>query len=150
MTGSDRIVCRRLEDGDLESTVAMLRAAFGGWPGYDLEGVPAVEHLRWKLGGVPREPGQTVAVLGDRVVGSYLTIPRRLRLRGDTVLMVDSVDNAVHPDCRGRGLLRQMAASANGGGRQLSYHGAWGNYAVSEAVFHVWPRDADTVPDGVA
>ena len=133
---------RALTDGDFGEAAELLGAAFGGWPGYGIGDVHPADHLRWKLEGPDREPCQTAAVSGGRIVGLYLTIPRRVCVGGERLLLVDSVDNVVHASARGRGVYRRMIEHAEGH-REGAYDGAWGNYSVSGTVMHVFPRNAD-------
>ncbi len=63
-------------DGSLQlrtATLAVLQGAFPRWPAFEI-GVPALEHLEWKLGG-PGGDGigeHSVVVDDDRVVGMRL------------------------------------------------------------------------------
>jgi GNAT superfamily N-acetyltransferase len=85
----------------------LLLAAYGTWPKSEL-GVPAIDHLRWKLeSGI--EPYRAAVVEHDGIfVGGVLTSFRELVLQGQAVMGAGGGDVAVHPDYQGQGVFSAM------------------------------------------
>jgi GNAT superfamily N-acetyltransferase len=99
---------RYYREGDDEGILDLLVAAFGRWPGVDID-VPPIDHLRWKLSSDPiAKQVNYVAEADGRIVGCQLIFVQRLKY-GERVLLADNgTDYAVHPDFQGRGLSKEI------------------------------------------
>jgi len=88
--------------------LAVIEAAYGTWPGFDLT-VPAIEHLRWKMApGDGLHPKHIVILIEDQIVVSRLRWQNHIQIGGHTYLNETGADLAVHPEFQGRGLARLM------------------------------------------
>ncbi len=99
---------RYYREGDEQGILDCLTAAFGSWPGVDID-VPPIEHLRWKLSSHPiLRRYNYVAVDGERIVGCQLIFVQRVKDRDRALLADACTDYAVHPDYQGQGLSREL------------------------------------------
>jgi GNAT superfamily N-acetyltransferase len=70
----------------------------------------SLEYLRWLYEESP--DGRNIAsdhYESDKLLGHYTVIPQRWRVAGQTKLMAVSLNTAVHPEARGKGLFVQLA-----------------------------------------
>ncbi len=111
------IVYRSARPGDAEAIIAFLRAC-----GYESD----LAFWRWINVECPQ--GRTMVELaldGERVIGHYAVLPRRLRLGGAVVQAGQAIHAAVHPECRGlavlQGLMRRVVASCRAAGLPFLY-----------------------------
>jgi GNAT superfamily N-acetyltransferase len=97
---------RSYRAGDAPRVIALLRAAFGDWPGPRVAARHRPEEFfAWKHERNPHGPSFILVVEADgRVVGARAYMPWRLTVDGQSVQAVHSVDMATHPGHRGRGL----------------------------------------------
>lgn len=97
---------RSYRAGDAPRAIALLRAAFGAWPGPRVAARDRPEEFfSWKHERNPHGRSFILVVEADgRLVGlrAYMRWP--LSVDGRSVQAVHSVDMATHPDYRGRGL----------------------------------------------
>jgi len=104
----DSVTYRWFRDGDESGLLALLQAAFGRWPGVDVPCEP-IEHLRWKLRmGGSTTTLHTVAEADGRIVAGQLLSVQPYASRGQPLSILRGWDSAVHPDYRGRGIMREM------------------------------------------
>ncbi len=96
-----------LREWDLEACVALLQAAFEGWPGQPID-VPAIDHLRWKLAAPGPIPGRAhLLELDGRLVALGIYLTRSYRVQGTTHRVLETGDAAVHPEHQEEGLYRR-------------------------------------------
>lgn len=105
------LVVRTMSEADFEAAAAVLVGAFGRWPSHDIDVSPA-DHLRWKLSGPGNDLAyQYVAEVDGRVVGTRFCLISRVKL-GDVVFPArQSMDIAVLPEFRRRGIFEQTRQS---------------------------------------
>lgn len=95
---------RVFEADDQERVIELLQAAFGGWPRY-VEGVTPEDFFRWKhVTGAFGPSIGLVAEIDGAIVGFYALTTWRLRIAGRPVRTNRSVDLAVDPTARRRGV----------------------------------------------
>ena len=93
--------------GDEEGLLEMLTAAFGRWPGVDID-VPVIDHFRWKLLSRGAQSWHQLVTIDGRIAGARLHIPQRIKV-GDRILRsVQPVDTAVHPNYRNQGVMDRL------------------------------------------
>ena len=69
-----------------------------------------VEYWEWQFKNNPAGFAEIwLAVVGERVVGQYVIIPMRLKIRGRDVLGSLSLDTITHPDYRRQGMFEVLA-----------------------------------------
>jgi len=112
--------------GDEEGIVELLQLVFKGWPHIDLSCSP-LDHWRWKFEDNPiQKRFITVAEIENKIIGCLHIIPLRIKIGDDVYLCSTSVDFAVHPDFRERGVSRKVANLSSekrrDGGVNLDYH----------------------------
>jgi GNAT superfamily N-acetyltransferase len=97
---------RNYRAGDARRVIALLRAAFGDWPGPRVAARDrAEEFFAWKHERNPQGPSVILVVEADgQLVGARAYMRWSLRADGQSVQAVHSVDMATHPDHRGKGL----------------------------------------------
>ena len=112
-----KIAYRSYRVGDEEAIIAFLREC-----GYQ----PDLPFWRWINRGCPH--GKTMielALEGQRIVGHYALLPRRLRAGGATITAGQGIHAAVHPEFRGlavlQGLMRRVVEAARAAGLPLLY-----------------------------
>jgi GNAT superfamily N-acetyltransferase len=107
---------RTYRDEDAAEVLALLRAAFGDWPGprvaaHDRPG----DFFRWKHERNPHGPSFIVLAQADgRVAAMRAYMPWPLVAGGERASAVHTVDLATHPDYRGRGVSSQLSRHAIG------------------------------------
>ena len=103
---------RFYEERDAEAVVAVLTAAFDGWPTVEIS-VPAIDHYRWKIAGHP-EAAQLglVAEFDGRIVGSQDYFLMRMKAGDDELLAKQGVDFCVHPDYQRLGIRTRLRVMA--------------------------------------
>jgi len=110
--------------------LAILRESFEGWHGDRGEA-----YWAWKFERNPHGAARIwVAEEEGQIAGCYVLTPTRVHLRGQTIMGAQSVDAAVHPDFRGRGVFTALARTAmedaTGEGLALTFA------FPTEAAFH--------------
>ena len=88
--------------------IALLRASYEGWHGERSEAV-----WQWKF--VENPHGEARIWVGDdegRIAGCYILTPVMMQVARETVRGAQSVDAAVSPDYRGRGVFTDLAKAA--------------------------------------
>ena len=105
---------REIGDADAQRIHGVLQSAFDPWPITAVSGVPAIEHLRWRLDG-PQAPGSLVVLAedGPRLVAARIDIPWPVRLLGARATAMMGTDKAVLPDYRGRGIDARSTTTAD-------------------------------------
>ncbi len=120
---------RRFRPEDRNAVIALLRECYGGWYGPASE-----EYWEWRHERNPH--GRSLIWLAedaDVVVGCYILSPVRLRIGGETMRGAQSLDAAVLPDYRRRGLIRDLGRTAM---EQANEHGIALTFAfVTEGAF---------------
>ena len=102
------MICRRFRPEDKPAVISVLRESIDDW-----QGDWADAYWEWKFERNPRGPGRIwVGDDGGRIAGCYIWNPVRIRWGDTTFLGAQSVDAAVHPDYRGRGLFTDLARTA--------------------------------------
>ena len=102
---------RPLSLDESPDAVATLQAAFREWPS-DMEGGNPLEHFRWKHLECPL--GQSLMFVAEadaRVVGFAAWLPCTFAAGGKTIEARRSVDLAVRPEYRGRGVAAALATA---------------------------------------
>lgn len=95
---------RTYREADESAVVALLGAAFDGWP-RDIAVADPGAFFRWKHLGSPFGRSlMLVAEQGSAIVGFAAWLPCRFSARGRSVDALRGVDLAVHPEQRGRGV----------------------------------------------
>ena len=106
---------RTYRAGDAPRVIALLRRAFGDWPGRRVaaHGKPD-EFFRWKHERNPHGPSYIVLAEAEgRLAGMRAYMPWPLRVnRGEKLNAVQGVDIATDPAFRGRGLSSQLLNGA--------------------------------------
>lgn len=111
------IVYRLYRPGDEEAIIAFLREC-----GYE----PDLAFWRW----INRESPQSttlieVAEKGQRIIGHYAVLPRRLSVGGASVTAGQAIHAAVHPEFRGlavlQGLMRRIVEASRAAGLPFLY-----------------------------
>ncbi len=97
------ILLRDLTQEDLERMVELLQVVFDGWPAFD-PGVTAVDHLRWKIETPFAGVAAIAAEIEGELVGSVTVFTLRAKVGDREFPRTRSLDYAVHPDFRGRGI----------------------------------------------
>lgn len=93
---------RKFEPGDQDDLIDLLNLAYNGWH--------SPEYFKWKFGKNPHgNPLIWVAEDNDRIVGCYIINPVRIRMGKVSVLCAQSVDAAVDPEYRGKGIFKKLA-----------------------------------------
>lgn len=108
MLSRDYIV-RPYQIGDEEKIVDLLEMAFNSWPHLDLSS-SKVDYWRWKHLNNPI--GKSIVLVASHdgeIIGCNHTMPLRLKIGREIYLGGIGVDEAVHPDFRGRGVWNDMA-----------------------------------------
>jgi GNAT superfamily N-acetyltransferase len=109
----DALEIRVARPDDEPAVVALMQAAFGGWP-RGVEGHSPGELFRRKHMGSPF--GRSIVLVGEtegEIVGCEAWMPWRLRADGRTVQAIRGTDLAVHPDHRGRGVQKALVRAAD-------------------------------------
>src|SRR5688500_9019132 len=117
MDGSGTVTTARLEptyrlvqEDDQSEILAVLQAAYEGWPQFEL-GVPPIEHLRWLLEGHASIPGRHgVAAVGSRIAAVSMMTFREVRVRGRVLTMRQGASAAAHPDFQRTGIYQALRA----------------------------------------
>jgi predicted N-acetyltransferase YhbS len=102
------MICRPCLPEDQAAVIDVLRASYGGWHGERSEAV-----WQWKFAENPH--GEARIWVGDdegRIAGCYILTPAMLQVAGETVRGAQSVDAAVSPEYRGRGVFTDLAQAA--------------------------------------
>lgn len=93
---------------DDEGIVRVLQAAFGRWPKFD-DGIPAIDHLRWKRECDPEGlEYNCVAEKDGRIVGAQFFWIQRLKVGEGVLRSAQGHDFCVHPDFQGLGIRTGM------------------------------------------
>ncbi|MEE2777440.1 MAG: hypothetical protein VYE73_11855 [Acidobacteriota bacterium] len=92
-----------LSDADIEELAALLEASFPQWPGRQT-GVPAVDHLRWKLEGADEDEAAILGRLGNELAVGQTVWNQEFLLNGRSTRRIAFNDLAVSPRHRGQGL----------------------------------------------
>ncbi|MEE2777001.1 MAG: hypothetical protein VYE73_09600 [Acidobacteriota bacterium] len=93
----------------LQHAVDIIEASFTRWPAIET-GVPAVEHLRWKLEYPGWAPNELVMETAERVeVGVYLRVHRVFRIGRRSYRVRDWQDSCIHPNYQGLGLFSRQS-----------------------------------------
>ena len=98
------IIARTYEPGDENKIVRFLSLVFKKWPKFDVEG-SSLDHWLWKYK-IPESV--VVAEDEDEIVGSFHSIPIKIKVGNDVIDSCQGVDVAVHPDYRGEGVYGKM------------------------------------------
>jgi GNAT superfamily N-acetyltransferase len=102
------MLCRRFRPEDKAAVISVLQESIDDW-----QGDRAEAYWEWKFERNPRGPARIwVGDDGGRIAGCYIWNPVRVRWGEATLLGAQSVDAAVHPDYRGRGLFTDLARTA--------------------------------------
>jgi GNAT superfamily N-acetyltransferase len=102
------VICRRFRAEDKADVLALLRTSFDGWHGERSEA-----YWEWKFEHNPH--GRALIWVSDdggRIAGCYIWIPTQVRFGDETILGAQSVDAAVDPAYRGRGVFSDLARMA--------------------------------------
>ncbi len=134
---------RAYRPGDEEGIVELLEVVFKGWPQIDLSCSP-LDHWRWKFENNPiQKRFITVAEIDDKIIGCLHIIPLMLKIGDDIYLCSTSVDFAVHPDFRERGVSKKVGPlcveKRREGGVNLDYH-ITGNPILIKGILKDRPR----------
>lgn len=107
--GAGEPVFRRGGLADAEAVLPVLQSAFPQWPPFEV-GVPALEHLRWKMTPPPGFPADSHAIVevDGEVVAAQLRWLAWVHVRGERHLSDTGADHAVHESAQGRGIGRLM------------------------------------------
>jgi len=102
------LVVRPYLPGDDEGIVEVLRAAFEGWPFYDLD-CTTVEHWQWLYLENPRKIlAVGVAELNGRIIGTGHSVPLMIKVRDKILSGYYGTDSATHPDYQGKGVSSKL------------------------------------------
>jgi len=108
ITSLANLTIRLVRDDDHAALLKHLQASFDGWPAVDIS-VPAIDHLRWKLGdGWPGDVYNYVAELDGKIVAAQFHQTWRVRVGGRELLARRGSDASVRPDYRGLGIMSRM------------------------------------------
>ncbi len=91
---------RPYSEGDEEKIVDFLTIAFKGWPPFDLD-YSSLEHWKWKY---QNRETIAVAVADDEIIGTFHSIPIKIKMGDSVINSCQGVDVAIHPNYRGKGL----------------------------------------------
>ena len=91
--------------------LGVIEAAFDRWPPFDL-GVPALDHLLWKM----QPPGDlpvrhTVGVIDGQIMATALRWMAEAEVDGQILIVNDGANIAIDPAYQGRGFSRMMNQS---------------------------------------
>lgn len=101
-------VVRDATPDDAPGILALIEAAYGTWPKFELDVTP-LEHLKWKMApGDGLHPTHIVILIDDQIVVWRLRWQNHIQIGGRTYLNETGADLAVHPQFQGRGLARLM------------------------------------------
>jgi hypothetical protein len=102
---------RSYQPEDEEKIVELLQLVFDGWPHFDLACSP-IDHWKWKYQSNPHGKSPIIlAVKADKIIGSYHSVPQRVKIRENNIIWGDGVDAAVHPDFRKMGIYNKTLES---------------------------------------
>lgn len=104
----DSYVARSASLADAPAILRVFELAYDAWPSVELSGT-ALEHLEWKLSAPGHDASPaTVATRDGEVVAALVRWFAAGTIDGVAVAVNSTVDLAVHPDHRRRGLIRLM------------------------------------------
>ena len=104
----DGCVARFYQPGDEVRMLELLDASFRRWPAVEIPG-DRLKHLQWKLRSTPDATRyHVVAELESKIIACRPYLLSKFRLCGELVSVRQGVDNAVHPDYRGGGLMTAL------------------------------------------
>ena len=133
-------VARGATLADAPAILEVLGAAFDTWPAVELDG-SALDHLEWKLTAPGHESAPaTVATKNDATVAALVRWFAAGAIEGAPVAVNSTVDLAVHPEHRHRGLIRLIDAYdvATGVGGQVGVDLA----SNHQAILHMYAETA--------
>jgi hypothetical protein len=105
-----RVVHREaLDDVETSRMLDAILESFGTWPPFD-PGVPALDHLRWKMSSPAGHMAAIVGEVGDEIACCQVCLSQQVRIGETLVSRVRSTDFAVRPEFRGRGVASALAA----------------------------------------
>jgi hypothetical protein len=105
----DAYTLERLRPAQREGALRLLRACFPGWP--SKHAVDPAAHLAWKMSTSPDIANHhIVALAAGEVVGLRIGMAQVANVYGQTVLLHQGTDSAVHPAHRGHGLMGKIRA----------------------------------------
>lgn len=112
---------REYKEGDEQAIVNLLDIVFGAWSSKG-----GLNYWKWLYKDNPAgRPIIRIAEYDKKVVGHYAIFPVRMKVREGCILGSQSVDTAVHPEYRGRGIFKTLAskvyAEAGKSGIPLTY-----------------------------
>lgn len=97
--------------GDEEQIVPLLKAAFNGWPFFDLTCLP-IDHWRWRYLDNPQHSNNLVEILDkDRIVACGHNVLHDVIINGKKILASYGTDACVHPEYQGKGIYRILVDS---------------------------------------
>jgi GNAT superfamily N-acetyltransferase len=111
----DALEVRTYRADDAPRVIALLRAAFGDWPGRRVAAhARPEEFFRWKHERNPHGPSYILLAEADhRLVGMRAYMPWPLHVNGgERMAAVQGVDIATHPEFRGHGISSEMLDAA--------------------------------------
>lgn len=105
---NESVTIRIQRPADDAGIIDVLQAAFGRWPKFD-DGVPALDHLRWKRECDPEGlEYNCVAEKDGQIVGAQFYWIQRLKVGEGVVRSAQGHDFCVHPDFQGLGIRTGM------------------------------------------
>jgi hypothetical protein len=101
--------CRWFQDGDEEQILELLSLCFGEWPRVDIS-VSPLDHLRWKMSSsaIARASGSVAETEDGRIIAVQLLFAQHVFVEGKRRHLIQGVDQCVHPDLQGRGVIRDL------------------------------------------
>jgi GNAT superfamily N-acetyltransferase len=107
-TVPEGLTLRGYREGDEAALYELLTQSYERWPAVRIS-VDPLEHMRWKMRLEETEERlHKIAEVDGRMVGATMGWTREALLKGQTVLTGDGSDACVHPDYRGRGVMKAM------------------------------------------
>jgi hypothetical protein len=103
------LAASEITDAIAEEMLAVFRASFRTWPFLD-PGVPAIDHLRWKISGPASPLASFQGRIGGRLALATTAFAGWMLVAGKRQLRLVFTDHAVHPDFQGRGLYSRAVA----------------------------------------
>lgn len=123
----------RTDDLDAPAILRVLESAFDRWPAFEI-GVPAIEHLEWKMTPPGHAHDQHAVIRRDEeIVGVQLRWPGRIDVRHQELPFDFGVDMSIHASARGQGLgalLRDSEAERLFGARIVGFDTVAANQQV--------------------
>jgi hypothetical protein len=105
--------CRWYRDGDEDGILALMRPAFGRWPRVEVD-IDPLDHLRWKMSSSPiaRSYGSVAETSDGTIIAVQLFFAQDVFVQGNRRRLIQGVDQCVHPDYQGRGVIRSLRGFA--------------------------------------